>query len=271
MIFNIFNKFNFICFINDSSYNLNFLLQNKFTKSLWVGKISKKVKPVNEQFEIYDLDQRALMAYDLAKLLNIPMPKIKYIDLQNILNSKFLLSNIGNSNDYHDYNKIIISRFSGQPISILEDNQIKKINRSDLLKIFIFDCWIGNFDKKDSDYIVDSNKKIWTIDYQLWGPVDNSKKALGFCAENKYEFKKENANKYCIAPKLKHYLDFTNKTREVLLKRIENLSNDKIRKCVNKYNFYYKDSNEKKINKEFEEYLCLRRDKIRENLKNINF
>ena len=57
----------------------------------------------------------------------------------------------------------------------------------------------------------------------------------------------------------------------MLLKRIENLSNDKIRKCVNKYNFYYKDSNENKINKEFEEYLCLRRDKIRENLKNINF
>jgi len=270
MILDKFNKFNFISVIKDSSYNFNFLLQKKLINSLWVGKISKKVKMVNKEFEIYDLDQRALLAYDLAKLLGVSMPQTKYINLHDIANNEFLLSETEDKKEeYHNYSKIVITRFCGQSIKSIQDNLLEQIDRSSLLKIFIFDFWIGNFDKKNEDYLIDNSNKLWTIDYQLYGPVDDSGKALGFCA-GLYESSKEKAYQHCISPKLKPYLDFTSQTFGSFLRLIENLSDNKIIHCVNKYNFYYKNSDNKKINKEFIKYLCLRRDSIRKKLGRFN-
>ncbi len=143
-----------------------------------------------------------------------------------------------------------------------------QIKRQDILKIFVFDCWIGNFDKKDPDYVLDENEKLWSIDYQLWGPRDDSGRTLGYFADT-YEFTPANIRKYCVGDLLRPILEYDKTVFDTLVRRIEKLSDRRIRQLVNRYPFCSQDHEKRQnINQVFVEFLQRRRDELRGLLKN---
>ncbi len=236
--------------VNYSGYNKkfnvqeNYIIFNKiFILYNWVGKISKRVEFITPP-GIFDLNQRALLAWDLAKLMNISMPEIKLVPNDKILNFDQLAKNLKTS-EFYDYNFILLSKYSGVQ---LEEYDFKRINMARLREIFVFDCWLGNLDKKDDDYLIDNKNKLWTIDYQLWGPIDNSGKSLGFCAKT-YEINKDTLNR-CIGRKTKKLILNKSKLSDFneIIKRIRKLTNEQISERVNKYQFYKRGSDSEKIN-----------------------
>jgi len=114
------------------SYNESHYLKNQLSKKLWVGKISKKL-PGKLAFP--DLNQRALLAYRLSKLVKTPLPKTKIVKNQT---GEILLT---------DFKGVDMHRF----LKLYSIDNIK--NKDELLENFIFNLWVGNYDKKDSDYL----------------------------------------------------------------------------------------------------------------------
>ena len=71
--------FNFIKGI-PGSYNKNFILERSITHSLWVGKISMPLPKV----DFRDLNDRALLAFRLSKLVNAGIPQSKIIPIERV-------------------------------------------------------------------------------------------------------------------------------------------------------------------------------------------
>ncbi len=232
-----------------ASYNHNFLALDKQTKKQWVGKINKRLKNVCNKGgpDIYDLDERALLAFDLAKLIGINIPQTKKLKFNSIDNNKSLLEGKG-KDEFYDFDNIIFTEhISGTVVSEIKDISI--ISPSNILPLLIFDSWIGNLDKKEDDYIFDEqNDKLWSIDYQLWGPRDiNTKKVFGYCARL-YDFTEQNIVEFCIPERMKNLLidfNYSNELNKIITK-IESVSDQDIQKFVNKYDF--RGTNESSVN-----------------------
>ncbi len=268
MILDKFKKFEFINIIQ-GSYNINFILRERLTSSLWIGKISKNLKKHHVDFT--DLDNRAILTYRLGKIVKTCIPTTKFINYSQIkfspLFNEFLKSI--NLDSILTQDKLLVTKFEGITLSnFLKFSKINKIkNLKQVLYNFIFNLWVGNYDKKDEDYVVDNNCLCFSIDYNLSGPgfQTNNELALGAYAQS-YDIDNVGDAGWTTAPLLiqeirdKQYkVDFFDSE----IKKIENISRKDIKNAFNGLNFF-KHSTKENLNNEFVEFLTNRKSKIRD-------
>ena len=254
------------------SYNYNFFVLDKETEEEWVGKINKRLKDICTKGnpDIYDLNERALLAFDLANLVSINLPETKQVGIDSISN-RSILEKI-NKAEFYNFRNIILTRYvRGVVISKLKDEST--IPLSGVVPLFVFDSWIGNLDKKEDDYILDTKNKLWSIDYQLWGPRDpEAKKVLGFCAEV-YDFTEQNIVKQLTrTAKLRDLLKNLNDSEELEegIRKIENISDKSIENVVKKYNFCGTQENSKNnLNATLTNFLIESRDQVGSKVRNV--
>jgi len=254
-------RYRFIKPNSNPSYNNTFLILKYYRflgkdlfASEWIGKITKKIEWKPDLPD--DLDERCALAYRLGKIIGVNIPETDIIKFDRIENNKELV--LSNPKDYYDFSEISISKKRGD---CFNDNLLSDIEKSDLLNLFIFDCWIGNFDKKPKDYVRDEKNKLWGIDYQLWGPCDsNITHSLGYCAYT-YDFTIENIKKYCLPDTYWKYIQYDTKVADKILTRIENINRKSINKIICGLSFY---------NNEFiVQFLENRCQKVRLDIRNI--
>lgn len=252
-----------------SGFNIKFDIEQRpaftgihYIDQQWIGKISRALDP-----HIYDLNNRALLAYDLACFLEIPMPEIKLIAQSDITNfykiyKKFSVLN-SEPTSFYDYKNILICQHKGKPVT---NANMSRINVVQLLKIFIFDCWIGSFDKGDDEFLIDKNNNLWTIDYQLWGTVGEQNMSLGHDAIT-YPADETSFNK-CLGSITKKSLFSSSQVDFDLpvLNSIENFPDNEIRALVNKYKFFKRGSDIELLNEQMIAYLIQRKKVIRKQL-----
>lgn len=264
MLFNFFEKFVFIKHL-PGSHNISFIIKNRFTKSIWVAKFSKKLTPFGVNFR--DLNERALLAYRLSQLLNGCIPETKIIKLNKILYSFDFIDFLSTVSDEIIKDNILITKFSGIPLNeFLKVNTLNDIeNENQLLSNFVFNLWIGNYDKKNGDYVIDQNNRAWSVDYNLLGPgFSDLSLSLGGYARG-YNFDNVAESGWCLGEVLIKYLrektpvDIFNEE----ITKIENLSETKIKKTFDGLTFYREGTNEV-INDAFINYLIERRRTLKE-------
>lgn len=272
MILDKFRKFEFVN-IMQGAHNISFILRETLTNFLWIGKISKNLKERNVDF--IDLDDRAILTYRLGKKLKTCIPATKVINYNQInfspLFNEFLKSI--KSDSVLMQNKLLITKFKGITLSnFLKFSEINKIkNLRQVLYNFVFNLWVGNYDKKNEDYVIDNNYFCHSIDYNLSGPGfhTNKKLSLGAYAQS-YGMDDVCDTGWAIAPlfikeiKDKQYkVDFFDPE----IKKIENISDKTIKNAFGKLNFF-KHSTKKRLNNEFVEFLINRKSKIRNAINN---
>src|SRR6185436_9629088 len=184
MLLNSLFKYKFIepIAINES-YSTNIKVVRNFDKSFWVGKISRPLpakidnfrntgKPYIRNVDFSDLDDRAMLGFRLARSAGLNSLKTKIIPINRIENFDSQKTAHKRVND-----NIFLSEFKGQSLSTylethsfdsFEVSDIK--NKNEAIHSFVFNLWIGNYDNKDKDYLVDDDKNLISIDYHLLGP-----------------------------------------------------------------------------------------------------
>ena len=101
----------------------------------------------------------------------------------------------------------------------------------------VFNLWIGNYDRKDQDIIIDNKNNLFFIDYHLWGPgfLKDFSLCLGAYAES-YALSNTLDTGWCVgAPTLIDYIRI-NKSKinvfEPMLSSILNLNDKDIEQAV---------------------------------------
>lgn len=145
------------------SYNRNILVTRNLTKTKWVGKISKSLREKGVDFR--DLNERAVLAFRLAGGVGLPI-----LPYRIVLASRIHGLDLSRS-PHRISDNVFLTRLYGQPLpQYLEHQPLTDIrNVADLYANIVFNVWIGNYDRKDEDYLVQDDQ-IRFIDYQLWGP-----------------------------------------------------------------------------------------------------
>ena len=248
------------------SYNKNLILKRNLTGSQWVGKVS--VSLLEKGVDFRDLNQRAFLAYRLAKLVKNKVLKPKIVPFWRI--SDISLADIPKKID----NNIFLTRFRGISLSrfLNEGGKLQDIkNINEIFDNFIFNLWIGNYDRKDSDYTVGDDKKVYFIDYHLWGPgfKKNADLSLGAYAEA-YSITDSSDTGWCIgSPNLIQFIKVQKISFDKFLpmiQRIEKLQDSKIKQAINRFRFY-DEKNEDEINDTFLGFLLRRRYLLRPAIK----
>src|SRR3989338_9003472 len=146
------------------TYNRNVLLQRNATGSQWVGKISKSLQEKGVDFR--DLNERALLAYRLAQCVRHGVVAPKIVSEKRI--SGLDVAAIPTKID----DRVCLTPFTGIALpEFLQCGQLHEIkNREAIFDNVVFNVWIGNYDRKDGDYVVSGDKKVHFIDYHLYGP-----------------------------------------------------------------------------------------------------
>ncbi len=146
------------------TYNRNFVVRRISDGARWVGKISNSLKEKGVDFR--DLDDRAALAHRLAHLLDLPLPRFE-IASASCVDGLDLNTSPMRIND-----TIWLSEYSGVPLpEYLQNAALGAIqNMQDLWHNIAFNVWIGNYDRKDGDYLIDEGGRLSFIDYHLWGP-----------------------------------------------------------------------------------------------------
>jgi hypothetical protein len=165
------------------SYSTNIKIKRNLNGSLWVGKIARALPDRIENFkkrgtpyvrtvDFRDQNERAILGFRLARLAGLRYLKTKLTDADLIKNFNFSLVPYSKIS-----NKIFLTEFKGQPLTsylrghafvCFASSDIK--NKEEAIKSFVLNLWIGNYDNKDRDYLVDENKNLISIDYHLLGP-----------------------------------------------------------------------------------------------------
>jgi|SRR3989344_1891813 len=265
----------FIAFPQWQGYNVKFLAGEttslfnwQLCQNVWTGKICRRITPHivgQENSDVFDLNERALLAYDLATLLAVRIPHHKLVQFGRIGQREPL--DAIDKKEFYPFENILLSKVVGRS---LQKNDYPHININDLMTIFVFDCWLGNFDKKDDDYIIDERGGLMTIDYQLWGPVDDSGTTLGFCARL-YDLTAENSIRRAVGNSMRKVLteNLDKANYETIVRRIESLPDRKIAKLVNKCTILERGSKDKRINEYMIRYLISRKKRIRQDMVNV--
>tara|TARA_B100001142_G_scaffold329610_1_gene393579 strand:- start:1582 stop:2430 length:849 start_codon:yes stop_codon:yes gene_type:complete len=247
-----------------NTYNQNFYVNDKKSNSVWVGKLSKTLVKKGSNF--FDLNERATLANRLMEYLNIPTPVSKIVDSNSIKNLFDY-----NSEDYIS-DKVWLSIFSGVTLSeFLKTNSFKDVKNLDIIfDNIVFNLWIGNYDRKDQDILVDQNNNLTFIDYHLWGPgfKKNSDLCLGAYAEG-YDISKVKDTGWCVgAPELLGYIKKIkpslrrfNKTIE----KINSIESNNISEMLRDLTFSDENGNDLE-NDNFLHHLLSRREKLVEAL-----
>jgi len=261
------------------SYNTNLKLQRNFDKSFWVGKIFRSLPDSLEDFygkgkhyireiDFRDLDHRAILGFRLAKAVGLNSLKFKIVSLKRVLNF-----DIGTVKHGRISENIFLTEFKGVSLTqYLSSKSFKSFASSDIknkdeaIDSFVFNLWIGNYDNKDEDYLVDENKNLISIDYQLLGPGfrDNPKLALGSWGES-FDISDPKDTGWCMGDgQLLNYLHDNVSCWEPfakIIKRINSLSTMQIRLAMIGLKFYNQGTKEN-INDVFLNFLLERRSKL---------
>lgn len=175
------------------SYCTVILVRRNLTRTLWAGKISRALPVTLPNFrdsgkdyirtvDFQDVDNRAALGFRLAGLAGlrtlktkiIPANLVEGLDLQTIPYPR-------------SSNNIFLSEYKAEslPDYVAHSSFDSIKNKEEIVKSFVLNLWIGNYDNKDGDYLVDSNSRLTSIDYQLSGPgfKDNPTLALGAWGE----------------------------------------------------------------------------------------
>lgn len=175
-------------------YNTNILLRRNLTNSLWVGKISRSLPKVMPDYfgsgkdyvrtvDFRDVDDRAKLGFRLAKLAGLRVLNNKVVSDQSVFGFDF-----GSINYSRISSNLFLTEYRGVSLpKYLEVRGFTNIlssdikNKDEILKSLVFNLWIGCYDSKDTDYLVDDEKRLVSIDYHLAGPgfVSNPKLAVG--------------------------------------------------------------------------------------------
>lgn len=265
------------------SYSTNIKVQKNFDGSIWAGKISNPLparienfrnsgKPYVRRVNFSDLDSRAMLGFRLAKLVNLKSLEAKIIPTKKIENFDTSIIKHQRIDD-----NIFLTKFTGQSLeSYLQSNGFSNFETSDIknkdevIKSFIFNLWIGNYDNKDRDYLVDENKNLISIDYHLLGPgfKDNSEFALGAWGEA-FDMNNPSDTGWCIGDgQLSSYLKNHTKDGQILeqtIKIIGSIPESEIRSAMRELKFYNQGTKEN-INDLFFNFLLQRRLRLREKI-----
>jgi len=226
--------------------------------SLWVCKISNSLKVKGVDFK--DLNERAVLAHRLGKLLILPFPDFQIEPIDHILGlEKYKLPDKINTFCW-------LSRYIGDPLTdYLKYSKIENIcNNHIIWDSVVFNLWIGNYDRKDSDYVVDNKNNLYLIDYHLWGPgfLLGDQLALGAYAES-YSLTESQDTGWCVGAPflLSHFIDKQFKMDKFLpmIEKIQALEDYKIRQSLKELQFT-KENGEKLELEIFLSYLFKRRD-----------
>lgn len=263
------------------SYSTNIKLQRNLDRTLWVGKISRPLparidnfrntgKPYVRTVDFKDLDDRATLGFRLAKLVGLKSLKTKILPLKRISNlDTVLVPSVTNN--------VFLSKFCGQSLTkYLESNKFDNLassdikNKDEVIRSFVFNLWIGNYDNKDEDYLVDSNNNLISIDYHLLGPgfKSDGNLSLGAWGES-FDINQPSDTGWCIGNgKLLFYL--RNNTAnlspfEDLINKINSISKLQIKWAMRGLHFY-KQGTQENINDLFYNFLLNRRPKLKETI-----
>jgi hypothetical protein len=229
--------------IIEGSFNLSFILEEIGTANKWVGKVSRNLNAFKLDFK--DLDERAILASKLAKLTETKVPEAKYISEKEIIPSELkaaIIAQAKNPEFQYNENKILITQYKGKslPQYLKEKGEGKIKNLNDIIKSFVFNLWIGNYDKKDKDYVVTNSGEAYSIDYNLCGPGfrNDDISSIGYFA-CKFSLSHISDTSYAIGDKLrmitsekKYDVDFF---KQAIMK-IEALTVDEIALCFKELN-----------------------------------
>lgn len=261
--------------INDSglpkSHNTNFFLVHKFLRTQWVAKASRNLEDTALKHPQTDLSNRALIAYKLAQLVDSPIPDTKIISLSQIEFSPKFTGFINEMNKNLSKDGILLTKFKGICLTdFLKFHNITDIkNLTSLLHNFVFNLWIGNYDKKDSDYVVDQKGMAWSIDYNLSGPGAFPKSNLSL-GENAWGYSIANTEHtgFCLGDTIRQYM-VKNKTDLDFfapeISKIKNLDKQKIIEVFS--GITITDMSGKEINKKYVDFLNKRKNILDKTIK----
>lgn len=248
------------------SYNVNLLVHEKENiNNKWVAKISKKLAP---WANFKDLDERAILASRLAKIVDVKVPD-------------FVLENI-NSIEGFDVSiaeerindNVFLTQYQLHDLgSYLRKLRLDDIqNFEEIYKSFVFNLWIGSYDKKTEDYLIDEKHEILSTDYQLSGPGFLSDPTLsigGWVAKYSLDIPShtgwcmEGAIKGEITPIIK-YIKIKKPEVDVFqeyINKIESVTDSEIEKAMDGLDFY--GEGEENINSNYRKFLMDRRSKVK--------
>ncbi len=256
------------------AWNTHIKVRKNADDSLWEGKILRPLSCCIEnfqntgkpriRFEFYDLHQRAILGFRLAELCGLKSLRSKIISAGSICG--FEKINFGY--DRMDDN-VFLTEFGGVPLSEylaefsgMESSDIA--NKEDAILSFVFNIWIGNYDNKESDYLVDEEKNLISIDYNLLGPAFRYDQRLSLGSWiDAFDIESPADTGWCVGNgKIFEYVkDSAQKRRQLFesaVKKINFVSIKEIKKAMAGLSFYYYGSLET-INDIFFDFLIERR------------
>ncbi len=251
------------------SFNFNARLRCDRDSSLWVGKLSRSlVRDVPlEDGSVYhftvdfrDLDARALLAYRLAPLVGIRTLPTEIIPVGRVVGLPALRFNPLSEN-------VFLTKFGGMSLGeYLKTNSLSSIkDLDDIFPIFVFNMWVGNYDKKSGDYLVSPDCRLVSIDYQLSGPgfQNGSQYSLGAWGEA-YEMEDCGDTGWSLDGDNGVLMTYTRSRRPQLdtflpaIKKINAIPPQKIKEAMRGLKFYYQGT-KKVLNDDYFNYLLRRR------------
>jgi hypothetical protein len=263
------------------SYNTNVKLQRNLDKSLWVGKISRPLylPNVNNRSESYsstgdllDLNDRALLGFRLARSVGLNSLRVKIIPFKIV--EEFDINTLSHA---RIDNYVFLTPFKGlslpqylasKSFSSLEESDIK--NKEEAIRSFIFNLWIGNYDNKDKDYLVDNDSNLISIDYHLLGPTsqDNKNLSLGACGEM-FDIDNSEDTGWCVGNgELLNYIKNNPNHRcfDDTINKINSISKRRIKLAMRDLHFYNQGT-QQDINRLFLNFLIERQVKLKKTIK----
>lgn len=251
--------------VSQASYNKNIILHESDNHDAkWVGKISNALAP---WADFRDLDDRGVLAYRLSQLAGLALPEVKIVSIKNIIGYDF--SEVPDRiND-----NIFLTKFSG--INLLEFLKTKKLedvnNFCDIYKFLVFNLWVGSYDKKTEDYLINEMGNLIPVDYQLLGPgfVKDISASIGGWL-TMYYMSEPSHTGWCFEGAKKdektpviEYVRKMNPGIEVFLEQINTIKNIKIDELKNAFSgLNFRGQFDHSINDDFINYLIDRRESL---------
>lgn len=252
------------------SYNVNFLVHEEENPSeKWVAKVSIEIGP-----GFKDLNGRALLAYRLSQLAGVRLAETVIAPLNCCVGlEKLSEASRTRIAQYKIDEDVILTKhvgvgipkfLGGGGVSDLEDNE-------EILKSFVFNLWIGNYDRKVEDYLVTKDGTIVSIDYQLCGPgfVEGEGLSIGACAQG-YSLDNSEDTGWCLEGRLDNKIGillgyvrsqrFSYQDFESTVQKIKEISHEDIGRTFKGLSFF--GQHETEINMDFKEFLFSRQDRL---------
>lgn len=264
-------------------YNSNILVRRNIDKTLWVGKISRRLPKILTDFygpgknyvrtvDFMDLNDRALLGSRLASLAGLKVLRVKII--KNKLISDF---NVNSLNFSLIDENIFLSEYRGVSLPKyllekkfvkIEDSDIE--NKNEIFFSFVFRVWIGCYDCKDEDFLVDENKNIIPIDFHLFGPGFRSSVNLAVGAWGEaFDITNSKDTGWCAGGDIiLEYIRSKNlpiSSYEIFIDKINSIKEKEIKATFSGLNLY-EQGTEKKINLSFYDFLLDRRKKLKQTI-----